>query len=146
MYEVDYSRLGTVFPYEKAFRIVIRRAEERWRALVGCGRRELMILLCVTEGCNQKDVGVHLGLHPNVVVKILDGMEEADLLQRRRNRADRRSQALDITPKGQKTLETFQQHRPAVLQEIFAPLTLEEIEEWRAMSVKIVRGHFATGG
>lgn len=141
---MDYLKLGTTFPYEKAFRTIVQRADKHWRALVGCGHRELAVLLCVTEGCNQKDLVIHMGLHPNVIVKLLDGMEKAELLRRRRKREDRREHSLEITSKGLLTLQTFHKHRPRLLLKIFAPLTMPQIEQWKELSIMIVRGELET--
>lgn len=101
----------------------------------------MWILLCITtNGRSQRDVGAYLGLHPNVVVKLLDGMEEEGLLQRRRNREDRRSQSLEATAKGRSTIEKYMAERVGILRELFAPLTDAQISQWRDLSLLIVKG------
>lgn len=54
--------------------------------------------------CSQQQVANALGVTPPVVVPIVDELEALELVRRERNSADRRSYALLLTPKGERTL------------------------------------------
>jgi len=56
------------------------------------------------EGESQQALGRRLGLHPTRVVFLVDELEERGLVERRRNPADRRSNALHLTAAGRRLL------------------------------------------
>jgi DNA-binding MarR family transcriptional regulator len=76
--------------------------------------REFGILeVLVAEGPrSQQQLGELLGVNRTIMVKVVDDMEAAGLLERRRNPADRRSYAIQPTREGLATLERL---RPAVV-------------------------------
>jgi DNA-binding MarR family transcriptional regulator len=55
--------------------------------------------------CSQQQVARSLGVTPPVIVPIVDELEALELVRRERNPADRRSYALRLTPKGERTLK-----------------------------------------
>jgi DNA-binding MarR family transcriptional regulator len=133
-------RNTTLFPFEKAFRIIAARAETVLRKTFGCGRREMWILLVVnTQGRGQRQIGEVLGLHPNVVVKLLDNMEEAGLVRRVRRAEDRREQVIESTAKGHNALVRYLDTKEEILKQIFAPLTAQQREQWRELAVLILK-------
>jgi DNA-binding MarR family transcriptional regulator len=137
-------RNTTLFPFERAFRIITHRADTLLRKTFGCGRRELWILLVVnTQGRGQRQIGEVLGLHPNVVVKLLDGMEEAGLVRRVRKMEDRREQVIESTAKGHNALVHYLDSREQLLDGIFAPLTKRQREQWREMAMLILESGLA---
>jgi DNA-binding MarR family transcriptional regulator len=62
---------------------------------------------------SQRELGEQLGVNRTIMVKVVDSMEAAGLLERRRNPADRRSYALQPTDEGLAKLAAL---RPAVLE------------------------------
>ena len=52
----------------------------------------------------QQSVGAALGVDPSTTVTIVDHLEQAGLLERRRHPTDRRANALYLTPAGKRTL------------------------------------------
>lgn len=137
----DAIWLTTLFPFEKAFRLIARRADNLIKKTLGCGRREMWILLVVnTAGKGQREIGEILGLHPNVVVKLLDGMEAQELVRRVRKREDRREQTVESTRKGHEILGAYMRHKEELLEKIFAPLTAEQRDQWREMAALILKG------
>ncbi|WP_353236196.1 MarR family transcriptional regulator [Diaphorobacter ruginosibacter] len=74
-----------------------------------------------TGPMRQKDLAASLGLDSSSVVRLLDGLEAAGLIERA-GHADRRAKTIDITPKGEDTLrqvkQLLQQERGALFQDI----------------------------
>lgn len=73
----------------------------------------LMNVVALVGGPSQQQVGEALGLDPSGLISAIDELEARDLLQRRRDPADRRRYALFLTPAGETTLA---QARKAVLE------------------------------
>ena len=67
----------------------------------------LLVLWCVARSgpLSQRDVAERLRMDAGDLVGIVDALEEAGHLRRRRDPADRRRYALSITPGGVRTLE-----------------------------------------
>lgn len=57
----------------------------------------LLMHLARAEGLSQQQLADAMGIHRNVMVRLVDGMEELGLVERRRHRADRRAHALYLT-------------------------------------------------
>ena len=53
---------------------------------------------------SQLELARSLGVHPSNVVRLLDDLEDACLLARRRDRADRRRQVVELTAAGRRRL------------------------------------------
>ncbi|MFN2607177.1 MAG: MarR family winged helix-turn-helix transcriptional regulator [Acidimicrobiales bacterium] len=58
------------------------------------------------EGRSQQALGELLGLNPTRMVFLVDDLEARGLVERRRNPADRRSNAIHLTPDGRELLAT----------------------------------------
>lgn len=130
----------TLFPFERAFKVITQRADALLLKMVGCSRREMWVLLCINDNeLSQRQIGEILGLHPNVVVKMLDEMESRKLLTRERRRANRREQIVQLTSRGDTAVHTYLTGHTTALSEMFSPLTTEQIETWRELSLLIVR-------
>ena len=74
---------------------------------VGVDPRQWTLLRYVaqTEGQSQQALAERLGLPPSAMVALVDGLEEAGLLERRPTPGDRRIRALFMTPKGRRTIK-----------------------------------------
>jgi len=57
----------------------------------------------------QKDLAASLGLDGSSVVRLLDALEAAGLVERREEDGDRRAKAIVLTPRGQSTVEQVEQ-------------------------------------
>jgi DNA-binding MarR family transcriptional regulator len=73
---------------------------------LGIGPREWTLLRYVdqTEGQSQQALAERLGMPPSGMVALVDGLEEAGLLERRPT-SDRRVRALYMTAQGRRTLK-----------------------------------------
>ena len=136
---MDYIKGSTVFPIEQAAKLVAQRMDSFWQKKIGCTRREVWVMLCV-DGAerSQRQVGELLGLHPNVLVNLLDDMEDKNLLQRVRRESDRREQVIWLTEKGKRAVQTYITDRPEALRNIFSPLTDEQIAQWRRFATTVL--------
>jgi DNA-binding MarR family transcriptional regulator len=67
-----------------------------------------------------------LGLDASNLVALLNELEDADLIVRRRDRADRRRGIIEISPEGERVLATVDRALEAVDDEILAALSSDE--------------------
>jgi DNA-binding MarR family transcriptional regulator len=65
----------------------------------------LLRYVAQSEGQSQQALAARLGLPASGMVALVDGLEDAGLLERRPAPADRRVRALYLTPKGRQTLQ-----------------------------------------
>src|SRR5262249_38720321 len=73
----------------------------------------ILALLAASGPRSQQHLGAPPGVHRTIMVKVVDDMEAAGLIERRRNPADRRSYALEPTPEG---LAKLAELGPAVME------------------------------
>ena len=134
-----YLSESTIFPIERAFKIISARSDAILRKTIGCSRREVWVLLCVTEEpCSQRQLGDFLGIHPNGLVKLLDVMEQRELLRRVRRVDDRREQIVEATEEGKRRLKIYIERRPKLLLQVFSPLNETQIEQWRDLATQVL--------
>jgi DNA-binding MarR family transcriptional regulator len=79
-------------------------------------------------GKNQRELALHLGVLPSRLVLLLDELESKHLVARERSREDRRSQQLQLTPKGVRLLEKVEQIATAHEADLSSGLTEGERE------------------
>lgn len=91
----------------------MRRAHQMiWRSYVGVigekklrpGLFSLLVLTEANPGICQIDLGTHLGIDKASMVALLDQLERAGLIERRRSTRDRRRQGISLTPTGTREL------------------------------------------
>lgn len=84
---------------------IARRFHELLEPL-GLEPRELGLLRTVAsgEGLAQQTIAERIGLPPSRMVALVDTLEDRGLLERRRNREDRRAHAVYLTPQGREVL------------------------------------------
>jgi len=80
-----------------------------------------------TDGASQQAVADRLRLHRNVMVGLVDGLQQAGLVERRANPKDRRAHALCLTPAGRKTLAKGRGTAMRIEHEIVAGLDPDEM-------------------
>jgi len=90
-------------------RLMRRSFDERARG-IGVTRPQWQVLLVLRrhEGCNQGTLAEWLDAEPITVCRMLDRLEDAQLVQRRQDPADRRAWRLFLTAKGKRLLEDLQ--------------------------------------
>jgi DNA-binding MarR family transcriptional regulator len=140
---MDHLMHVTLFPFERAQKIIARRADTLLQKLVGCNRRELWVLVCISRGqLNQKQLSHRLDVHQNVTGRLLDELEKRSLLRRMRRLPDRREQVVELTEKGEEILKTFLKQQVNATLTAFAPLTESQIVQWRDLASAITRSEY----
>ena len=86
---------------------LLRRAFDRKARLLGFNRAQWQVLAFVSrrEGSTQAEMADTLELQPITLVRLLDRLEKAGLIERRADPADRRVRRLFLTPAAHPALE-----------------------------------------
>jgi len=121
-----------------------RRRVEQAAAPTGLRPRELLALQHLRErGPSAQQVLVELiGIDATNLVAVLNGLEDAGFIERRRDRADRRRAIIVLTCSGERLLADLDRALHRVDDQILAPLTPGERETLNALLSKAV-GHIA---
>jgi len=82
----------------------------------------VITVLGAHDGVAQQELAERLHIHPSSMVAVIDDCEAADLLERRRDPADRRRYAIHLTPKGRSLRVRARQAAAALSEEMFAEL------------------------
>src|ERR1700733_5999707 len=88
-------------------------------------------------GKNQRELASHLGVVPSRLVVLLDELEIKGLLARERSLQDRRSQQLQLTPKGTRLLEKVERIATAHDADLGSSLTPTERETLIELCAKL---------
>src|SRR5580693_3694157 len=108
--KVDLGMLPKLLGYN------LRRAHQAsWRTYVSFigenkirpGLFSLLILTRSNPGIAQIELGTHLGVDKASIVALLDRLERAGLIERRRSTRDRRRQGISLTESGSGELEAL---------------------------------------
>ena len=83
------------------------------------------------------DLAERLHVVPRAVTPLVDALEEADLVRRRVDPANRRSMLLELTERGAATRQAFQDARKDAAESLFAPLSPDEQVALRELLEKI---------
>ena len=103
-------------------------AEEHWAVDVGF-RPPCMGVLAVVEKLqpvSQRQISDHLGLDASDVVGVLDILEAASMVERRRDPRDRRRHAVVLTERGEEAARHFAALRVKATERALADLDQEE--------------------
>jgi DNA-binding MarR family transcriptional regulator len=101
-----------------------REVAERALASLGLGVKEFGALsVLVQEGpLSQQRLGERQGVDRTTMVAVVDALEQAKLVERRRDPSDRRAYSLHATPKGRRVLERARTAANRAEDEFMAPL------------------------
>jgi DNA-binding MarR family transcriptional regulator len=105
-----------------------REVAERALRPVGLGVKEFGALsVLVQEGpLSQQRLGERQGVDRTTMVAVVDGLERAKLVERRRDPSDRRAYSLHATPKGRRVRERAVKAAERAEDEFLAPLPLAD--------------------
>jgi DNA-binding MarR family transcriptional regulator len=103
----------------------------------------LLVLWCVARSgpLSQRDVAERLRMDAGDLVGIVDALEEAGHVRRRRDPADRRRYALEATDGGLGFLEEGLQARRRLNEILFEPLSPDERRLFREMLLRVLAHH-----
>jgi DNA-binding MarR family transcriptional regulator len=92
-----------------------------------------------TDGAvSQRDVAERMGIDPSDVVDLVDRLETAGYLRRRRDERDRRRYALELTPAGGQAIERFAGVARAVDEAVLAVLEPDQRVTLRALIQRVI--------
>ena len=116
-----------------------RTAESATRRTCGLAPREgaTLILLGKSGFMSQQALAAALEVDPSVMVGILNELESARLLERRRDPSDRRRHIVTLTEEGRRTLTKAHEAVADVERELFGDLSPEEIATLRGLLARI---------
>ena len=120
-----------------------RMAHEKWAIDAGFRPGCIGVLHTVAqlEPVSQREVSSVLLLDPSDLVGLVDILEGAGLLERRRDPADRRRYALEVTERGQLAVARLRELAREANEEVLAPLDADERSELEKLLSRIVAHH-----
>ena len=97
------------------------------------------VLALLEEGARetQATIADTLKIDRSQLVGVLDGLEQQQLIERRRDPNDRRRHLVSITAVGKKQMSGFRKLAKQLEDELFAALTAEEREQLRTVLLRI---------
>ena len=101
------------------------------------------ILAVLDEGSRETQGAMAdaLGYDKGQLVGLLDELEDAGLVSRQRDQADRRRQIVQMTPAGRKTLDKLRRVAARVEDEFLSALSEREREQFHALLLKLAEHH-----
>ncbi len=120
-------------------KVIYRRSSEE---LLGMRLRQFVTLTYVRDhvGVAQHAVGEALCLDANNLVLLLNELEEAGHVQRRRDPSDRRRHLVELTAAGRHALAAAERAQESIEEQVLAPLTLDERATLRELLARALRG------
>jgi DNA-binding MarR family transcriptional regulator len=101
------------------------------------------VLALLDEGSleTQAAIAEALGYDKGQLVGLLDELESAGLVMRRRDPADRRRHVVDMTPAGRKTLERLRRLSARLEDDFLGSLDESEKEQLQALLLRLAEQH-----
>ena len=119
-------------------RRIYRRATED---VLGMRLKAYLLLSNLRDGAlSQSDLCASMHLDPNNCVLMLNDLEAAGHVERRRDPADRRRHIVDLTAAGRKALASADRAVESLEEEVLAALAPEEREALRGLLARAVAG------
>ena len=120
-----------------------RMANESWAHDAGFrpGCIGVLRVVAAREPVSQREVSEALLLDPSDLVTLVDILESAGLVERRRDPADRRRYALEVTPRGQLAVVRLREINRETNEELLAPLDERERAQLAELIGRVVRHH-----
>jgi DNA-binding MarR family transcriptional regulator len=116
----------------------------RWmetRSCDGLNYARLRLLQALHAGgpAIMRDLGTQLGTSPRNMTAIVDALEDAHLVVRRRHPTDRRATVIELSPDGAREAEQELGPRIGAMSEIFADLSPAERRQFSSVLSKLTR-------
>lgn len=108
---------------------VMRRVMDQRAGLLGLTRAQWTILVALKreEGRRQVDLALDLDLEPITVARLVDKLEAAGFVERRRDPADRRAHRLYLLPGAAPILSELQNEAEKILEDAVVGLSADEV-------------------
>ncbi|WP_309621816.1 MarR family transcriptional regulator [Novosphingobium sp.] len=109
---------------------LMRRAFDTRARAIGVTRPQWQVLITLRrhEGINQGGLAEQLDVEPITVCRMVDRLQEAGLVERRADAADRRSWRLHLTPRAHGLLVQLRPLADAMIEEAFEGVDAEDRE------------------
>jgi DNA-binding MarR family transcriptional regulator len=138
------ERLGFLLGQTKA---ILHQAAEPALPAGFTGKHVGCLSVIATEGpLSQQRLGERAAMDRTTVVAIVDALEEAGYVERRRDPDDRRAYALEVTDAGQEWLEDARATILGVEDDFLAPLTAGERRTLVELLQRLLTGSTQRGG
>lgn len=119
-------------------RLLRRAFDERARSLgVTNAQWKMLFILARNEGQNQGFIADLLEVEPITACRMVDRMEEADLIERRRDPKDRRAWLLYLTDKSRPLIDELKACGEAMFDDVLEGVSAAEREQFIATIEKI---------
>ncbi|MFD0690996.1 MarR family winged helix-turn-helix transcriptional regulator [Actinomadura fibrosa] len=103
----------------------------------------LLVLSCVARlgPLSQREVSEYLRMDAGDIVGLVDALEDAGHVRRRRDPGDRRRYALEATEDGRLFLAQSRDGRDRLNDLLFAPLAPHELDQFKALVLRVLAQH-----
>lgn len=97
-------------------------------------RARVLFTLLRRDGLNQRELAEDLGIETPTIVRLLDGMESQDFVERRLEVTDRRAKRIHLTTHGRKSAEEIEELARQIRVEVLEGIDPEE----KKVALKVV--------
>src|SRR5580704_12510455 len=135
---------GSIVLVTRLARLIYRQSTED---LVGMNLKNLGVLAYLRDHpeVSQQTLVSELCIDTNTGVLVLNDLEDAEFVERRRDPADRRRHIVDITAEGLAALEAAELAQGSIEDEILGGLSREERAMLRQLLMLALESHVAVG-
>lgn len=102
---------------------------------------ELLFTIWHSQPISAKQLAATLHMTPGAVSQLVEGVTQAELIERQTSEEDRRIQYLRVSAKGEELIHSFEKGRRQMMEDIVEDLSDEELEIWLRVQQKMI-GYF----
>ena len=117
----------------------LRKAFDRRASALGVTRAQWKVLFRLTRfpGLRQVELADMLDVEPITLCRIVDRLEEAELVERQRDPEDRRAWRLQVTDKAKPLVERLKSLGRELVGEAFADIDRSELDQVRGVLARV---------
>jgi MarR family transcriptional regulator, transcriptional regulator for hemolysin len=117
----------------------LRKAFDRRASALGVTRAQWKVLFRLTRfpGLRQVELADMLDVEPITLCRIVDRLEEAELVERQRDPEDRRAWRLHVTDKAKPLVERLKSLGSELVDEAFADIDRSELDQVRSVLARV---------
>ena len=117
----------------------LRKAFDRRASALGVTRAQWKVLFRLTRypGLRQVELADMLDVEPITLCRIVDRLEEAELVERQRDPEDRRAWRLQVTDKAKPLVERLKSLGSELVDEAFADIDRSELDQMRGVLARV---------
>ena len=117
----------------------LRKAFDRRASALGVTRAQWKVLFRLTRfpGLRQVELADMLDVDPITLCRIVDRLEEAELVERQRDPEDRRAWRLHVTDKAKPLVERLKSLGSELVDEAFADIDRSELDQVRSVLARV---------